>query len=110
MELLLIALYTIFVCAAIVLAIVVLLQEGKGGGLTNALGSSGQQTFGVGATGINKFTGWVGGVFLVSAMSIHFANRVDANSSVAPFMGHSSSSDANGGSPTTSEPLAPTSK
>ena len=60
MDLLITFLYILFVLSAIVLVVVILLQEGKGGGLTSALGTSGQQTFGVGASGINKFTGWTG--------------------------------------------------
>jgi preprotein translocase subunit SecG len=58
-----------------VLVVVVLLQEGRGGGLTDALGTSGQQTFGVGASGINRFTGITAAVFLGSALMIHFVNR-----------------------------------
>ena len=68
-------LYILFVLAAIVLVVVVLLQEGRGGGLTDALGTSGQQTFGVGASGINRFTGATAAVFLVSALLIHYLNR-----------------------------------
>ena len=68
-------LYIVFVLAAIVLVVVVLLQEGRGGGLTDALGTSGQQTFGVGASGINRFTGVTAAVFLGSALLIHFVNR-----------------------------------
>lgn len=82
MELLITFLYILFVLAAIVLVVVILLQEGKGGGLTAALGTSGQQTFGVGASGINKFTGWVGGIFLLSALAIHYCNRMEAQSGV----------------------------
>ena len=65
-------LYILFVLAAIVLVVVVLLQEGRGGGLTDALGTSGQQTFGVGASGINRFTGATAAVFLVSALLIEW--------------------------------------
>lgn len=82
MELFITFLYILFVLAAIVLVVVILLQEGKGGGLTAALGTSGQQTFGVGASGINKFTGWVGGIFLVSALAIHYCNRIEAQTGV----------------------------
>ena len=68
-------LYILFVLAAIVLIVVILLQEGKGGGFGEALGGHGQATFGVGASGINKFTAWVAGVFLVSAMLITILGR-----------------------------------
>jgi len=76
-------LYIVFIVSAIVLCIVVLLQEGRGGGLTDALGSAGQQTFGVAASGIHKFTGWTGAVFIVSALAIHVVNRQVAESSLA---------------------------
>jgi preprotein translocase subunit SecG len=75
MALLTTLLYIVFVLAAIVLIVVVLLQEGRGGGLTDALGTSGQQTFGVGASGINRFTGITAAVFLGSALLIHVMNR-----------------------------------
>ncbi len=77
-------LYIVFIVSAIVLCIVVLLQEGRGGGLTDALGSAGQQTFGVAASGIHKFTGWTGAVFIVSALAIHVVNRQVAESTVVP--------------------------
>src|SRR5258708_8325613 len=82
MDLLTTLLYIVFVLAAIVLIVVVLLQEGRGGGLTDALGASGQQTFGVGASGINRFTGITAAVFLASALLIHVMNRHSISSSV----------------------------
>ncbi len=82
MELFVVLLYILFVLAAIVLVVVILLQEGRGGGLTDALGTSGQQTFGVGASGINRFTGITAAVFLGSALLIHVLNRQIANRSV----------------------------
>jgi preprotein translocase subunit SecG len=78
MTLLIMLMYIVFILSAIVLVVVILLQEGKGGGLTAALGTSGQQTFGVGASGINKFTAWVGVTFLLSAMLIHYFNRLES--------------------------------
>lgn len=87
MDLLIVFLYIVFVISAIVLVVVILLQEGKGGGLTSALGTSGQQTFGVGASGINKFTGWTGAIFLVSALAIHYFNRIDSQRSAAGSFG-----------------------
>ncbi len=68
-------LYIIFVLSAIVLIVVILLQEGRGGGFGQALGEGGQQTFGVGAKGINTFTGYTAAVFLVSALVLHAMNR-----------------------------------
>jgi protein translocase SecG subunit len=82
MSLLITFLYILFVIAAIVLITVILLQEGKGGGFGEALGGAGQQTFGVGASGINKFTAITAGVFLGAALTIHVLNRMGAESSV----------------------------
>ena len=75
-------LYILFVFAAIVLIVVILLQEGKGGGFGQALGEHGQQTFGVGASGINRFTAWTAVVFLGSALTIHILTREQASGSL----------------------------
>jgi preprotein translocase subunit SecG len=75
MPILITLLYIVFVLSAIVLIVVILLQEGRGGGFGQALGEHGQQTFGVGARGINTFTGWTAGVFLVTALFLHIMNR-----------------------------------
>jgi protein translocase SecG subunit len=65
-----IILWLLFIGSAILLAVVILLQEAKGGGLAEAFGGMGAQTFGVKATGINKFTAYVAVVFLLSAVLI----------------------------------------
>lgn len=75
-------LYILFIVAAIVLIVVILLQEGKGGGFGQALGGHGQATFGVGSSGINRFTGWVAVIFLVTALGIQILNRQEIGSSV----------------------------
>jgi len=82
MDLIITLLYIIFVLSAIVLTVVILLQEGKGGGFGNALGTAGQQAFGVATKGIQTFTGVVAGVFLVSALLIHVLNRYKSGTSV----------------------------
>jgi preprotein translocase subunit SecG len=74
-------LYILFVLSAFVLIVVILLQEGRGGGFGQALGEGGQQTFGVGASGINKFTGYTAMVFLVSALLLHIVKRQQGGSS-----------------------------
>ena len=61
-------LWMIFLLSSIVLTVVVLLQESKGGGLAEAFGGMGAQTFGVKATGITKFTAYVAAVFILSAI------------------------------------------
>ena len=83
MTLLITLLYILFVLSAIVLVVVILLQEGKGGGFGEALGGHGAQTFGVAAKGIQTFTGVVAGVFLACALGIHVLNRLESGSSVA---------------------------
>ena len=82
MSVFLILSYILFVIAAIVLIVVILLQEGKGGGFGEALGGHGQATFGVGSSGINRFTGWVAVVFLVTALGIQVMNREHSSTSV----------------------------
>ena len=75
-------LYIFFVVSAIVLIVVVLLQEGKGGGFGQFLGEGGQQTFGVGARGINTFTGYTAAAFLVSALVLHVINEGSGTGSI----------------------------
>jgi len=72
-------LYILFVLAAIVLVVVILLQEGKGGGFGDALGTAGQQAFGVKASGVQKFTAGAAIVLLVSAVAIHVLNRKETS-------------------------------
>lgn len=100
MSLLITLLYFVFILASVVLIVVVLLQEGKGGGFGQALGTSGQETFGAGARGINTFTAVCVGVFLVSAMLITILNRMHSGASVLP-------ADAGSLLPTDSAPQNP---
>ena len=61
------ALWVLFVAACILVCAVILLQEGKGGGLGDAFGGAGAQTFGHKADGIAKFTGYLAaGIVLVA--------------------------------------------
>jgi len=81
-SLLITLLYIVFVLAALVLVVVILLQEGKGGGFGDSLGMAGQQTFGVKAAGIQKFTAIVAVVFLGSALLIHVLNRQQSSATL----------------------------
>ena len=74
-------LYIIFVFSSIVLVVVILLQEGKGGGFGDALGVAGQQTFGVKASGIHRFTASVAAVFFIAAVAITVINRTHGDTS-----------------------------
>ena len=58
-------LWVVLVISMLLLIAVILLQEGKGGGLAEAFGGAGAETFGVKAHGINKFTSFVGALFLL---------------------------------------------
>ncbi len=64
-------LWIVFTASAVFLGLIILVQEGKGGGLAEAFGGLGQETFGVGTRGVNKVTGMLAGVFLVSAIFIN---------------------------------------
>jgi preprotein translocase subunit SecG len=75
-------LWVLFVLTCVLVSAVILLQEGKGGGLSEAFGGVGQQTFGVKAEGINKFTGWATAVLVVLAILI---TRVRSGDSVVQF-------------------------
>jgi preprotein translocase subunit SecG len=82
--------YILFVLAAMVLIVVILLQEGRGGGFGEALGTHGRETFGAGNRGINTFTAVTAGVFLASALLIHVLNRQNVSESVFGEQGESS--------------------
>ncbi|MDP6963558.1 MAG: preprotein translocase subunit SecG [Planctomycetota bacterium] len=75
-------LYTLFFVSALLLILVVLVQEGKGGGLGGALGGAGSETFGVRAGGVNKVTFIIFFVFALSAMSLHWTSE-DSNAGSA---------------------------
>ncbi len=57
-----------FILLALLLMLVVLLQEPKGGGLSAAFGGAGQETFGVQAGGVNKFTAWLAFTWMLLAV------------------------------------------
>lgn len=67
-------LYVVFVIVSVLLILIVLVQEGKGGGLTDAFGGAGVETFGVRPGGINKFTFALFAVFVMCALGIHWMN------------------------------------
>jgi len=71
-------LYLLFFLSALLLILVILVQEGKGGGLGGALGGAGAETFGVRAGGVNKVTFILFGIFVLSALSLHWTSE-DAN-------------------------------
>ena len=58
----------IFLLSALLLTLVVLLQEPKGGGLSSAFGGAGAETFGVETGGVNRFTSIVAGAWMICAI------------------------------------------
>jgi len=75
-------LWVLFFFSSFLLVVLVLLQESKGGGLAEAFGGTGAETFGVRAGGINRFTFILAGTFILSAVFIHPVGRL-ASGSVA---------------------------
>ena len=78
MNFLTVALFVLFVISSILLIVVILLQEGKGGGLGEAFGGVGGETFGHKAGGVNKFTGLLAAVMMVSAIVINATAKPNA--------------------------------
>ncbi len=62
------AIMVIFIVISFLVILVVLAQEGKGGGLAGAFGGAGADAFGVKAGTVNKFTAWLAGLFLGLAL------------------------------------------
>ena len=60
--------FTLFVISAVVLSVVILLQEGKGGGLGSAFGGAAADAFGVKSGTVNKFTSYLAAAFLGLAL------------------------------------------
>lgn len=67
-------LYVLFSLNAVFLIGIVLMQEGKGGGLGNAFGGAGGDAFGHGVGGINRFTAYVAGSLMILALVLAFMN------------------------------------
>ncbi len=65
------AAWVLFFLSSLLLVVVVLLQESKGGGLAEAFGGVGAETFGVKSGNINKFTFTLAGIFIASALLLH---------------------------------------
>jgi preprotein translocase subunit SecG len=62
------AIMVLFILISFLVILVVLAQEGKGGGLAGAFGGAGADAFGVKAGTVNKFTAWLAGLFLGLAL------------------------------------------
>lgn len=77
-------LWFLLIVSIVVLIGVILLQEGKGGGLAEAFGGAGAETFGVKAAGINKFTALVGTVFLILCIALTKIRTEPTSSALIP--------------------------
>lgn len=62
--------WVIFFLASVFLIFIILLQEPKGGGLAEAFGGMGAETFGVKSGGVNRFTLTIAAFWVVSAIMI----------------------------------------
>lgn len=62
--------WVLFFLSAVLLTTLVLLQEAKGGGLAEAFGGTGAETFGVKSGGINRATFVLAAVFCGAAILI----------------------------------------
>ena len=66
-----IILWILFFLSACLLVFIILLQEPKGGGLAEAFGGMGAETFGVKSAGVNRVTLTLAAIFLGSAVLTH---------------------------------------
>jgi preprotein translocase subunit SecG len=63
-------LYVLFWILSILIVGIVLIQEGRGGGLGQSLGGSGGELFGHGAGGVNKATFLLAGLLIATAIGL----------------------------------------
>lgn len=62
--------WILFVFCSAFMIFIILLQEPKGGGLAEAFGGTGAETFGVKSSGVNRFTLTIAGFWIGSAILI----------------------------------------
>lgn len=96
-------LWVLFTLICVIVSGVILLQEGKGGGLGEAFGGAGAQTFGVKAEGIVKFTGYLSAALVLLALLI---TKIRSGDSVLPEVAPAES-PASGAVAAPVEPAAP---
>ena len=90
-------LWFVFVVSALLLALIILIQEGKGGGLGEAFGGMGAETFGVKAAGVNKTTATLAIVWVLSAIFINKCSFSGSGSELFDGAGQESTDAGNTG-------------
>jgi len=69
-------LWVVSIVDSLLLVLIVLLQSGRGGGLSGMLGGGGAAESALGPkTGLPKITGWMAGIFFVTAILIGILSR-----------------------------------
>lgn len=66
-----ILLWIVFFLTSAFMCFLILLQEPKGGGLAEAFGGMGAETFGVKSSGVNRFTLIIAGIWAGAAVLLH---------------------------------------
>lgn len=64
-------LYIVFIASCLLLIGIILIQEGKGGGLTDAFGGMGGETFGHRAGPVTKITAFLAAMMIISLIGLH---------------------------------------
>ena len=77
-----ILLYILFFASASFLVLIILVQEGKGGGLGDAFGGGAAQSFGVRAGGVNKVTFGLFGALVLFSLLLHWTAPTSNSGSV----------------------------
>ena len=75
-------LWFVFVVSGLLLMLLILIQEGKGGGLGEAFGGMAAETFGVKAAGVNKATATLALIWVLSAIFINKCSTVGTTTKI----------------------------
>lgn len=99
----------IFVALSAILVALVLMQEGKGGGLSGMMGASMGETFGFGGASkqIRKYTSVLAGVFMVMAVLLSFLGRSTLSGTADRFIGTDAATTPAPTAPAADAPAAP---
>lgn len=99
----------IFVALSAILVALVLMQEGKGGGLSGMMGASMGETFGFGGASkqIRKYTSVLAGVFMVMAVLLSFLGRSTLSGTADRFIGTDAATMPAPTAPAADAPAAP---